>query len=421
MANVVNKEILNSLGDYILIVDRDYNIVFANRAMLQLCERKEKDVIGQKCHKFSHHCHLPCYKEGKAVICPHREVFKTGKTISVTHTHKLPNGAEKIFDITASPIRDENGDVIQMLEVLRDVTERKKTEEVLDFEHRQLLSIFDSIDEVVYVSDPNTYDVLYANQAIRKALGNVVGKKCYLVFQGMESPCSFCTNDRIFGKNVGRTYIGDFQNRINKKWYHCIDKAIRWPNGRMVRCEVAIDITERKMAEEVRKKHEVFISSVLDGIQDGVVVIDRDFKIVLANKGYLEQTKSTLDEVTGKHCYEVSHHMDKPCYLAGEKCSVKNAFETGLSYKIIHTHFNKDNNPIYVETISYPLKDISGNITSVVEMITDISEKMKLENELKKRIKELEEFYDIAIGRELRMVEFKEEIESLKEELKKRR
>lgn len=133
-------------------------------------------------------------------------------------------------------------------------TERKQAEEALDIERRQLLSIFDSIDEVVYVSDPDTYEVLYVNQALAESLGDVIGQKCYWVFQNLESPCSFCTNKYIFGENTGQPYIWEFQNRINRRWYRCIDKAIHWPDGRMVRYEMAIDITERKRVEETLKQ-----------------------------------------------------------------------------------------------------------------------------------------------------------------------
>ncbi len=182
---------------------------------------------------------------------------------------------------------------------------------------------------------------------------------------------------------------------------------------------ISRDVTERKRAEDAIKNHEIFLSSVLDGIEGGVAVIDRDFKIISANRGYLKHTNSTLDEIKGKHCYKVSHRLDKPCYLAGEECSVKDAFETGSSHRIIHTHFDRNDNHFYVESISYPLKDASGNVTSVVEIITDVTEKIKLDKELKKRVNDLEEFYDMAVERELKMMELKEKIKKLKEELGK--
>lgn len=177
-----------------------------------------------------------------------------------------------------------------------------------------------------------------------------------------------------------------------------------------------------KEIETMRKKlkeQESFLQSVLEGIGDGVVVVDRDFKIIMADRGYCSQVKMSCDEIIGKHCYEVSHHLSKPCYESGEECSVKKAFETGQRRRIIHTHFDKENKPIYIEAVSYPLKDVSDNVIAAIEVLTDITERVALENELKKKLKELEEFYDMAVGRELKMIELKEEIERLREELSK--
>lgn len=131
--------------------------------------------------------------------------------------------------------------------------------EELDIEHCQLLSIFESIDEPVYVSDPDTYELLFVNEALKKIWGDVIGLKCYSVIQGLDSPCSFCTNAHIFGEKAGRPYIWGFPNRVTGRTFHCIDRAICWPGGRMVRYEMAIDITERIRAEEAlqKRKHEL--------------------------------------------------------------------------------------------------------------------------------------------------------------------
>jgi len=129
----------------------------------------------------------------------------------------------------------------------------KQIEGALDIERRQLLSIFDGMDEPVYVSDPKTYDVLYANESLRSKFGDIVDRKCFEALQGLNAPCSFCTNDRILGEHFGEPYLWEHQNQINGRWYHCIDKAIRWPDGRIVRCEMAIDITDRKRSEEERE------------------------------------------------------------------------------------------------------------------------------------------------------------------------
>ncbi|MFH1747908.1 MAG: hypothetical protein ABIG44_12810 [Planctomycetota bacterium] len=132
---------------------------------------------------------------------------------------------------------------VQMLRQVR------RSEEMLEIERNQMLSMFDSMDEVIYVADPRTHELLYLNEPARKAWGDHVGQPCYRVLQNRDRPCPFCTNDRIFGDKIGQSYIWEFQNTINKRWYRCNDRAIRWSDGRMVRFELAVDIHDRKEAE----------------------------------------------------------------------------------------------------------------------------------------------------------------------------
>ena len=134
---------------------------------------------------------------------------------------------------------------VQMLRQVR------QSEEALEAERKQMLSMFDSMDEVIYVADPQTHELLYLNGPARKGWGDRVGESCYRVLQNRDTPCPFCTNDRIFGENAGQAYIWEFQNTVNKRWYRCVDRAIRWSDGRMVRFEFAIDIHDSKEHEEM--------------------------------------------------------------------------------------------------------------------------------------------------------------------------
>lgn len=115
----------------------------------------------------------------------------------------------------------------------------------------QTLTLFSGIDDVMYVSDPETYELLYVNEAFKKNWGDeVLGKKCHSVIQSRDTPCPFCTNDIIFGEYKGKTYIWEFQNEVTGSWFRCADKAIKWPDGRMVRFEIASDISEQKQTEQ---------------------------------------------------------------------------------------------------------------------------------------------------------------------------
>ncbi len=139
-----------------------------------------------------------------------------------------------------------------------------------------------------------------------------------------------------------------------------------------------------KSKEDSLRKSERFLHSVLESIGEAVVVIDRDMKIVSANKGYKTQTKMLSEDITGRHCYEISHGYPKPCYLMGEDCAVMRTFDDGLAHTAIHIHKDKDGNPLFVETNSYPLIDDKGKVYAVVETIKDITEIKKLEEEKQK-------------------------------------
>ncbi len=119
-----------------------------------------------------------------------------------------------------------------------------------DANHLRMLSILDANPDPVYVADPESHEMLYANQALESAVGVSDNRKCYEYLHHRSSPCPFCTNDKILGENFGKTYIWEFQNEVTRRWYRCLDRGITWPDGRIVRYEMAIDITDRKRAEE---------------------------------------------------------------------------------------------------------------------------------------------------------------------------
>lgn len=122
-----------------------------------------------------------------------------------------------------------------------------------DLAYRSIATVLDSLDALVYVSDMQTYELLFANDYGRKIWGDMQGKTCWKVLQeNQDRPCEFCTNDRLLddsGRPSG-VYVWEFQNTVNKRWYQCRDQAITWVDGRLVRMEVATDITDRKLAEE---------------------------------------------------------------------------------------------------------------------------------------------------------------------------
>ena len=114
-----------------------------------------------------------------------------------------------------------------------------------------LRTVLDNLDALVYVSDFDTYELLYMNAYGRKIWGDPTGRKCWELLQGGDGPCAFCNNFRLRdeGGNPLEPDVWEFRNSLDGRWYQCRDQAIYWTDGRLVRLEVATDITRRKEME----------------------------------------------------------------------------------------------------------------------------------------------------------------------------
>jgi signal transduction histidine kinase len=133
---------------------------------------------------------------------------------------------------------------------------------------RTAYSVLDSVDAAIYVVDMSTHEILFANRYLCDRFGDVVGQPCWQALQaGQAGPCAFCTDDRLVDEHGEPAGVcsWEFQNTVNGRWYEIRDRAIRWADGRLARLEVAIDITERKGAEE-RTRWEYQAQSALNAL-----------------------------------------------------------------------------------------------------------------------------------------------------------
>ncbi|MBS1151202.1 MAG: hybrid sensor histidine kinase/response regulator, partial [Myxococcaceae bacterium] len=115
-----------------------------------------------------------------------------------------------------------------------------------------LVSIVESINAIVYVADLETYELLFVNPYTAKLFGgDILGKRCFQVLQtGQSRPCTFCTNHRLVVDGMPTPpVVWEFQNTVTQRWFLCTDRAIRWWDGRLVRMEIALDVSDRKAAE----------------------------------------------------------------------------------------------------------------------------------------------------------------------------
>ena len=153
----------------------------------------------------------------------------------------------------------------------RDITQRRQAEEELRQSRERLQIVLDSIDAIVYLADIETHELLFINETGKRVSGDITGQKCWQAIQNLTGPCPFCTNDRLLtadGQPAG-IVRWEHRNLINGRWYDCRDRAIRWTDGRMVRMEIATDITEMKRIEQsLQQLNESLEERVVEKIEE---------------------------------------------------------------------------------------------------------------------------------------------------------
>ena len=107
-----------------------------------------------------------------------------------------------------------------------------------------------------------------------------------------------------------------------------------------------------------------------------MMVIDLDYKIIEVNRALLEMVGLKREEVVGRHCYEVSHHLKDPCTDPDHPCPLKEAVATGKAASATHVHFDKEGRERYYHVVCHPLYDEEGRIHQVVDLSRDITQEI---------------------------------------------
>jgi len=167
--------------------------------------------------------------------------------------------------LTATSMEEMPGGNQYQIAIVQDITERKKAETSLKQDNERFHTAMDAIDSVVYVADMENHEILFINKYVKNLFGDITGKKCYSALQGKTAPCDFCTNHLLLDVNgkANRPYIWEFQNLITKSWYQCHDQAIRWTNGKLVRFEMATDITLNKETENTLLENQIKLEELI--------------------------------------------------------------------------------------------------------------------------------------------------------------
>ncbi|MDE3089036.1 MAG: GAF domain-containing protein, partial [Chloroflexota bacterium] len=131
------QAIIDSLSDELIVIDRNFKIRWANAAVQARWNRTDP-CIGQSCHAVTGHPQ-PCNTADH--ICPVPTVIKTGQPVRVTHWHIDRDARRHCMEVIASPVRDASGEIQQVVELMRDVTEQESMRETLIQRNRELSAL----------------------------------------------------------------------------------------------------------------------------------------------------------------------------------------------------------------------------------------------------------------------------------------
>ena len=134
---------------------------------------------------------------------------------------------------------------------------------IVDWQDGEIVqAIMEAENDIFYVSDLETYEMYYLNPAGCKLFGiqNYRGKKCYKVLQGLDEPCSFCTNQCLKPDGF---YIWDQYNHYCNRHFILKDKMVNY-KGKYVRLEVALDITKHQIVSQDVQERLNFAEKVVE-------------------------------------------------------------------------------------------------------------------------------------------------------------
>jgi two-component system, cell cycle sensor histidine kinase and response regulator CckA len=405
------EAILSALAEGVSVQDRNFKVIYQNPAHIRLHGHQ----VGEYCFKAYANVQQVC------TGCPVARAFADGQIHTVERSRPTAVGMHYV-EITASPLINAGGEVFASIEIVRDITEKKRADDELgmyrqgledlveqktralekiigeqrhtESELRQALTKVDeerakseaviaAIGDGISIQGTDLV-ILYENQVHRDYFGgDHTGEFCYQAYAQRESACADCPVEiAIESGGIHRLekWIGEGEER------RCFDitaSPLRDAAGNIIAViEVVRDTTEHRKLEEAIRSSQEYVTSVINNIGEGLLVINREFGITAANEAYCRSVDKQLPDVLGHKCHQISHNLAKPCHEDGEDCPVKHVFDTGNPHSAVHAHRDAMGRSVYVEVRSYPMRNAAGSIGSVIQLINDITEKRQLKEQL---------------------------------------
>jgi PAS domain S-box-containing protein len=356
----------------ILVLDCDRRILMANDAAAILLDWGRDELSGKDLLEF---LHPDSWETGAELLGAYAENDTQSPIRELAFLQR--NGVSLPVDVAAVRVAWLGNQAV--LATIREVTKRKRIEDALRKEREQLLTLFDSIDQVIYVTDPVRNEILFVNQHVKRLLGkDPTGGLCFREFQGLDNPCDFCTNDIIM-RQRGVPYVWEHHNSALGRDYLITDKYIEWPDGRDVRFEFAMDITERKRAGKALRESEAHYRELVQNLNDIVYAISDSGRFTYIGPAVRSILGYTPEEMIGRPVTEFMSPQDLPMHQQAF-AQVIGGQPRSSEYRVTA----KDGSVRWMQTSSRPYYE-NDRITGIWGILSDVTERKRVEEALRER------------------------------------
>jgi PAS domain S-box-containing protein len=386
-------DIIDFLPDATFVIDKDHKVIAWNRAIEEMTGLCKQEMIGVGDYAYS----LPFYGVSRPILidligtrneeieAKYQYLERKGPAIyGEAHVPNLHDGAGAVLWCKAFPLLDSKGNIVGAIESIRDITERKRSEEALGEINEKLQALIQASPLAILTCSPEG-EVLSWNAAAERIFGwteaETIGGMLSMV------PEDKMNESRALFEIVlqGKMFTGVELQRKRKDGT-LIDISfssapIKDAKGR-IRGIMAVmdDITKRKADERSLRENLNFLQRLMDTIPSPICYKDKNGRFEGCNLAFERLVGMSKEDIIEKTAYDLF-----PKEQADRCCASDAALLREPGIKIRETTLElKDCRRVNAISNKATYADGDGNLGGIVDVIIDITERKEAEEELKK-------------------------------------
>ncbi len=376
------KILFNNTSDGIYLFDENGRFVDYNKVAEMICGYAKHELIGQTLFESG-----LLFENQFSIVSKIFSKNNVGKSSGPDELTIITKRGEQIpVVIHTFPINIEKKRFI--IGIARDISKRKKAEEEKILAQQDMINTLKRIPGHVFriTREDDGEFIFILSEGTIASFNNLTTESIKgLKLKDISSEESFESIKSFYEKAFNGEEIS-FEIPLRNSWYrtYLLPFKVNEHNKVIEIIGYSIDITEHKKATEKIKENEKFFNDVFNSISDGISILDKDLNIIQTNK-IMEKMYHHNFPFHGKKCFAVYQNRSIPC----ENCPSLKAIETKRTQSCIVPYPDSENPSGWIDLSSYPIIDMNGSATGVIEYVKDITERKKVELELISQTKRL--------------------------------